>query len=372
MARRRKTKYDKYFSSGTHSSITAFSKNAGGGSKRRKSYTERKRNRTVGVVIACILGAIAIFIAAFFITDTLMGVSDAEVQTTNAPSTNPPSQSGAPTTGQTTVSTPAAIKAKVGDSSLLSNGASLDAYIQSLKSSGLNAVTIDFKDANGYLNYPSSIASVQNTAIISRAQANAAQAVKKIKASGVAVIARIYCFKDILMPRADRSSAVHYVNTDSLWHDNDPAKGGKPWLNPYSSAATAYLTAVVGEVRNLGVDYILLDGVQFPNLRSGLATFTGEKAQGAKSRNATLINFINACVSAAKGTPVICAMTGEVAVKGSSHIYDGALWGSNASMFAIDTTSIADNATKNYPSSKKVIEIKKAAHNSDVTYIIAG
>ncbi|MBQ7054842.1 MAG: hypothetical protein IJN97_06435 [Oscillospiraceae bacterium] len=330
MARRRKTKYDKYFSSGTHSSITAFSKNAGGGSKRRKSYTERKRNRTVGIVLACALGAIAIFTAAFFITDTLMGVSDAEVETTNAPSTSQTSQDGATVTEQTTVNTPSAIKAKVGDSSLLSNSASLDSYVQSLKNSGLNAVVIDFKDANGYLNYPSSIAAVQNTTITSRSQANAADAVKKIKSLGVAVIARIYCFKDTLMPRADRNSAVHYANTNSVWHDNDPAKGGKPWLNPYSSASTQYLTAVVSEVKNLGVDYILLDCVQFPNLKSGLATFTGEKAQGAGSRNATLINFVNACVSAAKGTPVICAMTGEAAVMGSSHIYDGALWNANA------------------------------------------
>ena len=51
----KRSKYDKYFSPGTHRSITEFSKNAAGGSKRRKSYSERRRNRTVGIVLACIL-----------------------------------------------------------------------------------------------------------------------------------------------------------------------------------------------------------------------------------------------------------------------------------------------------------------------------
>ena len=374
MSRRRKTKYDKYFSSRTRSSITGFSKNAAGGTRRRKSYTERKRNRTIGIVIACVLGAALVFTASFFITDTLMGISDAEIETTNAPSTDAAPQSGNSGTEspQTTENVPSEIKAKVGNSSLLSDGAVLDSYIQSLKSSGLNAVVINFKDENGYLYYPSSIAAVQNTDITSKSQANAAQAVKKLQASGIAVVARIYCFKDILMPRTDRTATVHYSNTDSLWHDNDPAKGGKPWLNPYSAAATGYLTAVVGEVKKLGVDYIMLDGVQFPNLVSGLASFDGEKTSGAPKRNQVLINFVNSCVSAAGGTPVICTMTGDAAVNGSSHIYDGALWNANASMFAIDITTVADNASKNYPASKKVIEIKKAAQSSDKTYILAG
>ena len=78
----KRSKYDKYFSPGTHRSITAFSKHAAGGSKRRKSYTERRRNKIVGIVLACILGAAVVFTAAFFVTDTLLGISDANVETT--------------------------------------------------------------------------------------------------------------------------------------------------------------------------------------------------------------------------------------------------------------------------------------------------
>ena len=130
MSRRRKTKYDKYFSSRTRSSITGFSKNAAGGTRRRKSYTERKRNRTIGIVIACVLGAALVFTASFFITDTLMGISDAEIETTNAPSTDAAPQSGNSGTEspQTTENVPSEIKAKVGNSSLLSDGAVLDSF----------------------------------------------------------------------------------------------------------------------------------------------------------------------------------------------------------------------------------------------------
>ena len=78
----KRSKYDKYFSPGTHRSITAFSKHAAGGSKRRKSYTERRRNKIVGIVLACVLGAAVVFTAAFFVTDTLLGISDANIETT--------------------------------------------------------------------------------------------------------------------------------------------------------------------------------------------------------------------------------------------------------------------------------------------------
>ncbi|MGN0567794.1 MAG: putative glycoside hydrolase [Acutalibacteraceae bacterium] len=373
MARKKKTKYDKYFSPGTHSSITAFSKNAAGGSKRRKSYTERRRNRTIGIVVACILGAAVVFTAAFFITDTLMGISDAQVETTAAPAPEQTTQAAGGQTQTETETAPAVsqLKAKTADSSLLSASAELDKYISSLKSSGINAVVIDFKDADGYLYYPSSIAAVQNTTVTSKAQPNAAQAVQKLKSSGISVIARVYCFRDTLMPRTDRSSAVHYSGSQSLWLDNEPTKGGRPWLNPYSQSATNYLTAVVSEVKNLGVDYIMLDGVQFPDLKSNLATFDGENAQGALSRNKVLINFVNSCVTAAGSTPVICTMTGDTAVNGSSQIYDGALWEANASMFAIDVRTLAADAQKKYPASEKIIEIKKTAQSSDTSFILA-
>lgn len=73
-----------------------------------------------------------------------------------------------------------------------------------------------------------------------------------------------------------------------IWLDNEASKGGKPWLNPYSQTAQNYLLEVVKEVKNLGVDAILLDGVQFPDLNSNVATFDGE---GSVSRNAVLVNL---------------------------------------------------------------------------------
>lgn len=366
----KRSKYDKYFSPGTHRSITEFSKNAAGGSKRRKSYSERRRNRTVGIVLACILGAAAVFTAAFFVTDTLLGISDSEVETTVAPGKSDKGNKG----GSNDTTAPAAnpqssgeLKARVGNVSLLAGGSGLDSYIASLKSAGQNAVVIDFKDASGYLSYPSSIAAVKDKTPSSKAQANAAQSIKKLQQSGIKVVARIYCFKDTQMPRIDRTMAVHYNKTQMIWLDNEASKGGKPWLNPYSQTAQNYLLEVVKEVKNLGVDAILLDGVQFPDLNSNVATFDGE---GSVSRNAVLVNFVNSCVSACSGTPVICAMKGEAAAGGSSDIYNGSLWSANVSAFAVDLSSLKADAQRNFPASKKVIEMKSSASNTDSTYIL--
>ena len=225
----KRSKYDKYFSPGTHRSITAFSKHAAGGSKRRKSYTERRRNKIVGIVLACILGAAVVFTAAFFVTDTLLGISDANVETTqkaekdNKGNKDKNNKGGkndttAPADNQ---QTSAEIKARVGNVSLLAGGSGLDQFVSSLKSAGQNAVVIDFKDASGYLSYPSSIAAVKDKAPSSKAQANAAESVKKIQQSGIKVVARIYCFKDTQMPRIDRTMAVHYNKTQMIWLDNE-------------------------------------------------------------------------------------------------------------------------------------------------------
>ena len=373
MAKRKKSKYDKYFSPRTHSSITAFSKNAGGASKRRKSYTEKRRNKIAAIICASILGAAVVFVSAFFITDTLIGVSNATVEETKAPSKKPAKQESQkpqqtkPEAVKNKIDLKA-IKAKQVDSNLLSNPANLDSTIKSLKSSGINAVIIDFKDEDGFIHYKSSIEKLKDSEILSKAQENAPTAIKKLQSAGINVIARVYCFKDPQMPRVDRLTAALYGDTKSLWLDNDPKKGGKPWLNPYSKEATDYLNAVVKEVAALGVDAVMLDGVQFPNLYSPITTFKGESG----SRNTVLVNFVNSCVKTAGNTPVIVAMNAEAALTGKSKIYgDGSLFDSNASLFAMDTTTLKPDAKKKYPEGKSIIEIKKTAADADKSYIIS-
>ena len=373
MAKRKKSKYDKYFSPRTHSSITAFSKNAGGASKRRKSYTEKRRNKIAAIICASILGAAVVFVSAFFITDTLIGVSNATVEETKAPSKKPAKQESQkpqqakPEAVKNKIDLKA-IKAKQVDSNLLSNPANLDSTIKSLKSSGINAVIIDFKDEDGFIHYKSSIEKLKDSEILSKAQENAPTAIKKLQSAGINVIARVYCFKDPQMPRVDRLTAALYGDTKSLWLDNDPKKGGKPWLNPYSKEATDYLNAVVKEVTALGVDAVMLDGVQFPNLYSPITTFKGESG----SRNTVLVNFVNSCVKTAGNTPVIVAMNAEAALTGKSKIYgDGSLFDSNASLFAMDTTTLKPDAKKKYPEGKSIIEIKKTAADADKSYIIS-
>ena len=94
----------------------------------------------------------------------------------------------------------------------------------------------------------------------------------------------------------------------------------------------------------------MLDGVQFPDLNSKIATFDGE---GSVSRNAVLVNFVNSCVSACSGTPVICAMKGEAAAGGSSEIYNGSLWSANAYAFAVDLSSLKADFKRQLPRLKE-------------------
>ena len=156
-----------------------------------------------------------------FVTDTLLGISDANIETTqkaekdNKGNKDKNNKGGkndttAPADNQ---QTSAEIKARVGNVSLLAGGSGLDQFVSSLKSAGQNAVVIDFKDASGYLSYPSSIAAVKDKAPSSKAQANAAESVKKIQQSGIKSL-RAYTASKI--PRCRALTAPWLFTTTKL------------------------------------------------------------------------------------------------------------------------------------------------------------
>jgi len=71
-------------------------------------------------------------------------------------------------------------------------------------------------------------------------------------------VARVFCFRDNLVPRSDMSLAIH-TNAGN-WRDS----GDTRWLSPANESARQYVVGVCRELAALGFDEILLDNWAFP------------------------------------------------------------------------------------------------------------
>jgi len=349
----RHSKKSKYNVPQQRKSFYDFSQSYAGGLNGNKlSYGEKMKRRRIVKWVLSFAGIAAIFTFAFIFTTVMLDVSQRPVETTGA--------SHIAETTKEAATQPAAeekvIHAISADAGILDGGQALNSFIALAKSSQANAVVIDFKDVNGYLVYKTALTAVP------KASANARSAVKAsidaLQAGNISVLARINCFKDPLAAWAMRNAAVHYMgNSGMLWLDNSLANGGHPWLNPYSKEATDYLLGIIKEVAGMGVDYILLDSVQYPGLNLALATFDGEKTSGAPSRNAVLLNFINTAITAAGKTKIICGMETNAALNGKSALYSGDLWACSAQIFAVDIRNVPASTPLTFPTGKRVAVI---------------
>lgn len=131
-----------------------------------------------------------------------------------------------------------------------------------LAAQGVKYAVLPLKDSQGYVYYQSGVEAAQSS--ISATTYDAAAAADALKAVGITPVGSICTFKDPLAPNANRSMAVLYQNTDYFWLDAARDAGGKPWLNPYSDEAAAYISALIAEARSMGYEQLLLSGVQFP------------------------------------------------------------------------------------------------------------
>lgn len=324
--------------------------------KRRKSYTEKQQQKKIALVVACTIGILALVAVGFVGLDTLLEISNRPTEpTTLAPITQAPSTQEPGTSPAATPVPTVTIRAQAYSSVVLRGGNALETCIGDAQSAGVSAVMIDFKDATGALSYASALEIVQTTGAAKNGTANAKESIAQLQKAGIAVIARICCFQDSTAPSKMRVNAVWYNAQGTLWLDASKAAGGKPWLNPYAEGARDYLTQIIAEVRDLGVDYILLDAVQFPNGSLSHALFNGENAEGAPSRNEQLLEFLEQAKQSAGNVPLLCAQNAKKLFVETNSIYDGSLWEAPVAGHVLDIRGATEEQLAQIPTDKRVI-----------------
>ncbi|MBX3229480.1 MAG: hypothetical protein KIT84_17320 [Labilithrix sp.] len=124
---------------------------------------------------------------------------------------------------------------------------------------GLNAIVLDGKDYDGYVNYPSKAKiAVESGAIRATNIPNLVRAVRYAHWHGVRVIFRIPCFHD---PWADKHLpdsrlSIRYTPTGKPIHID--------WIDPTLPEAQDYAIEIAKEGIEAGVDEVQLDYVRFP------------------------------------------------------------------------------------------------------------
>ena len=147
------------------------------------------------------------------------------------------------------------------DTAALTDDDTLRTTAQQQKAQGVEYAVLTLKDAAGNIYYASQAAAAAGGIVAEPLDAGHIAAI--LREEKLIPVAQLAAFKDPISPRTDPSMAIHY-NGSALWLDAQ--KNGKPWLNPYSTAAVEYVGDLVEEVQQLGFEQVVLTNVQFPKL----------------------------------------------------------------------------------------------------------
>lgn len=201
--------------------------------------------------------------------------------------------------GQVTVKNLKAVYIPV---SLLSDSSGLDALLDQAKAAGFNGVLFDLKDDRGCLQYVSSVEQAEAVLKMQASKFSATPALtaetltaaaKQIRDKGLVPVPRLYAFKDQVAPYALASVKIGVQGSPStVWHDTSLSRGGKPWMNPCSSEAHRYMVSLASELKGLGFELLMVDGVQFPD-REYSADY-GSSDLASQPRSQVLTAFISA------------------------------------------------------------------------------
>ncbi len=154
--------------------------------------------------------------------------------------------------------------------SAVSDEAALRAMLQNVKSQypDAGAVVIPMKLQGGALNFAST-ASGNAGYLVNKGSMTAEKIASIVKDEGFYAYASCSMVVDHLYPQVYHSASyqieMNGVATGDIYLDYFPDQGGKPWMDPGSSATVSYLSAIVDELYDGGFSAVLCSDFTFPS-----------------------------------------------------------------------------------------------------------
>jgi hypothetical protein len=156
--------------------------------------------------------------------------------------------------------TPFVVRALYAPSAVFEGAGRLDAMLDLIDRTEVNAMVIDVKETAGNLYWATDLpAATAVGSVMAAPLLQLDELLPKLKERGIYTIARMVVMKDNTLGKARPDLAVRNAATGEPWRDY---RGGV-WLDPYNAGVAEYIAALAGDLADKGFDEVQLDYVRF-------------------------------------------------------------------------------------------------------------
>jgi hypothetical protein len=156
--------------------------------------------------------------------------------------------------------TPFVARALYAPSAVFEGAGRLEAMLDLIDRTEVNAMVIDVKETAGNLYWATDLPEATAAGAVMEAPLfRLEELLPRLKERGIYTIARMVVMKDNTIGKARPELAVMNAATGEPWRDY----GGGIWLDPYNAGVAEYIAALAGDLADKGFDEVQLDYVRF-------------------------------------------------------------------------------------------------------------
>ncbi len=164
----------------------------------------------------------------------------------------------------------------------------MDAIIENIDKTEINAVVIDVKDDNGRISYAMDSPMVAELGAVKKFIPDMPGLMAKLKEHNIYTIARVVAFRDPYLAEQRPDLSLKLAD-GSIYRDNK----GLAWVNPYKKEAWDYLVEVGIEAHKAGFDEIQFDYIRFSTEKGINEVVYDEADTQGRSKTEIITEFIN-------------------------------------------------------------------------------
>ena len=156
--------------------------------------------------------------------------------------------------------TPFVARALYAPSAVFEGAGRLDALLDLIDRTEVNAMVIDVKETAGNLYWATDLPAATTVGSVMAAPLfQLDELLPQLKERGIYTIARMVVMKDNTLGNVRPDLAVMNAVTGEPWRDY----GGGVWLDPFNAGVAEYIAALAGDLADKGFDEVQLDYVRF-------------------------------------------------------------------------------------------------------------
>jgi hypothetical protein len=210
------------------------------------------------------------------------------------------------------------------ETALLSKEA-LSGFITDAQSSGFTAAIVPLKLKGGEVTYKTEAEMAVSAGVVTGTM-TAKEIADTISEAGLIPVCIINLLEDN-SPFTNYRGVYKFASDDARWYDNNPARGGKPWISPFDNDAKEYLKSLAAEVSAAGFKDVIFDGLVFPPFRNSDLGYIGSSVSSPDRYKAliSLLEIVSDAVRDNGSTPMLMISADSAAAKTAEILHPGEL-----------------------------------------------